>query len=59
MQLGTIEQLVRIVAYMVGSYLLGEGVADSEIYQTAIGGIVNVVSFLWWLVRERQTKSAA
>lgn len=57
MQFGTVEQLIRILGYAVGSAVLGAGVADGEMFQAAIGGVVSLVSFGWWLVRERSVKS--
>ena len=49
----TLQQLVRIVAYSAGAYLLGEGVADGAQFQQAIGGVVSVAAFGWWFTRER------
>jgi hypothetical protein len=53
MPFSTVEQLIRIGMYAVGAYALGNGVADGELYQGAIGGVVAVGAFLWWMVRER------
>lgn len=53
MQFSTIEQLIRIVAYAAGSYVLGTAVADGEMFQAAIGGLVSVSAFVWWLIFER------
>lgn len=48
--MSNIEQLIRISLYVGGSYFLGDAVANGEMYQAAIGGVVAVVSFGWWLV---------
>lgn len=53
MTLATIQQLVRIGLYSVGGLLLGQGVADGELYQQVIGASGVIVSFLWWLIWER------
>lgn len=58
MQMGTIEQLIRILLYAGGSAWLGSAVADGQMFQAAIGGVVAVATFVWWLLRERQVKSA-
>ena len=58
MNFSTIEQLIRILAYALGSYFLGAGVADGELYQAAIGGGVSVIAFIWWLVFERNRAKA-
>lgn len=52
MKWDTVQQLIRILGYAGGSYVLGEGVADGEMYQAAIGGAVNIGAFLWWWVNE-------
>ena len=56
MQLGTLEQLIRIAAYTLGSYFFGQGVADGEMYQAAIGGGVAVLAFAIWAWREYKVK---
>jgi hypothetical protein len=50
----SIQQLVRIVAYAVGGYLLGDAVANSEQFQAAVGGLVSVGAFAWWFYWERK-----
>ena len=49
----TAQQLIRIGGYALGSAFLGEAVADGEQFQAAIGGVVAVSSFVWWIVSER------
>lgn len=53
MQWSTIEQLIRIVGYAAGAYFLGDGVANGEMFQAALGGLVAVGSFAWWLIFEQ------
>lgn len=53
MNAGTIQQLVRIVLYTGGSVVLGQGIADGEMFQAALGGLAPVIAFLWWLLWER------
>jgi hypothetical protein len=38
----TIQQLIRIVLYSIGAFLLGDAVAAGDQFQGLIGGIVNV-----------------
>jgi hypothetical protein len=44
----TIQQLIRIVLYSIGAFLLGDAVAAGDQFQGLIGGIVNVGAFAWW-----------
>lgn len=53
MQWTTIEQLIRIVGYAAGSYVFGAAVADGEMFQAALGGVLAVGAFAWWAIRER------
>ena len=53
MNVGTIQQLVRIVLYSAGGLFLGQGVADGELFQQVLGASGVVVAFVWWLVFER------
>lgn len=55
-KLGTTEQLVRYALTWAGTATLGASVANGEMYQAAVGGVVAVGSFVWWIIRERQTK---
>jgi hypothetical protein len=49
----TIQQVIRIIGYAVGSYFLGTAVADGETFQAALGGLTSVGAFVWWVVAER------
>jgi hypothetical protein len=51
--LETIQQLVRIVLYAAGGTLLGNGIADGELFQQVLGASGAIVAFVWWLVFER------
>lgn len=53
MKWSTIEQLIRILAYSGGSYFLGDAVANGDMYKAAVGGLISLGAFLWWLVFER------
>jgi len=48
----TISQLIRISAYTVGGFFLGQAVVDGELFQGALSGVVSVGAFVWWLVVE-------
>jgi len=49
----TIQQLIRIVMFTVGSFFLGDAVANGEQFQGLIGGVVAAASFAWWFFWER------
>lgn len=50
-QLGTVEQMVRMILTWIGTFMLGEGVASGAEYQAAVGGAVAIASFIWWFIR--------
>ena len=50
----TTQQLIRIGGYAIGSGLLGSGVADGEQFQAALGGVVSIAAFVWFIVKERK-----
>ncbi|MFC3074726.1 Pam3-gp28 family putative phage holin [Shinella pollutisoli] len=52
--MGNYEQLIRIALYTVGGFVLGDGIANSAEYQAAVGGLIHVVTFAWWLYRNRR-----
>lgn len=54
-----IEQILRIAAFTIGSYFLGDGLAENEEFQAAVGGLVAAVGFVWWAYREYRTKQAS
>jgi hypothetical protein len=49
----SIQQIIRILAYAIGGYALGEGVTQGETFQAAVGGLISVGAFVWWAIRER------
>lgn len=57
-QLTMMEQLIRIALYMLGSFLFGDGVAQSAEYQAGIGAIISTVSFIWWLLRMKSVSKS-
>lgn len=52
--MGTWEQVIRIVLYNGAGMWLGKSVADGEMVQAAIGGIVALVTFGWWYYQQRK-----
>ena len=58
MKWSTIEQLIRIAAYSGGGVLFGQQIADGQMFQAAIGGLIAVGAFVWWLVFERNRPKA-
>lgn len=53
----TIQQLIRILAYAAGSYFLGDGAANGAEFQAAVGGLISVSAFVWWVIQERKKKA--
>lgn len=53
MQFSTIAQLIRVVAHYIAAMTLGDAVADQEIVQGAIGGLVSIGALAWWIFFER------
>lgn len=49
MDWNAIQQVLRILMYSGGSFYFGQEFADGEMYQAAIGGVIAVGAFLWWL----------
>jgi membrane protein DedA with SNARE-associated domain len=58
MSYSTISQLIRIVAYTAGGFLVGQEVADGDMFQAALNGLVAIGAFAWWLIVERMKESA-
>lgn len=58
MNFDQIQQLIRIAAYAIGGYFLGEGVMETDLAEGAVGGIVSVSAFAWWYVWERKRPKA-
>ena len=50
------EQLIRIGAYMAGSALFGQAFASGDMYQQAVGAVVNLGAFGWWLYANKKAK---
>lgn len=55
----SIQQVLRIVLYAVGGYMLGDSVTEGEAFQAAVGGVMAVGAFLWWLLWERGREHVA
>ena len=47
----SVEQLIRIGLFTAGGFFLGDGVANSEMYQAAVSGLIQVGTFAWWMYR--------
>lgn len=52
----SIQQLLRIALYTGGGIVFGESFMDGELAQSAIGGLLSIGAFVWWLVWERGTQ---
>jgi len=50
-----LQQLIRITAQVAGGYLVGDAVAQGEMYQAAVSGLVNIAAFGWWMYKEGQS----
>lgn len=51
-------QLLRIVAFMLGSYLLGAEVTEMPVFEDAVGGLINVVTLAIWAYQNNKAKQA-
>lgn len=52
--MGSIEQVIRIGLQLGAGVLLGDAIANSAETQAAIGGVVSIGTFVWWLLRNRR-----
>lgn len=52
----SIQQFLRIALYTGGGMIFGEAFMDGELVQGAIGGLLSIGAFVWWLVWERNTE---
>lgn len=50
----SIQQVLRIVLYTAGGYIFGEQVAEGEMFQAAVGGLMAAGAFAWWAIWERK-----
>lgn len=57
MNWGSIQQVIRIVAYAAGGYIFGDAVAQGAEFQAAVGGVVSIGAFVWWIYFERDRTS--
>jgi hypothetical protein len=51
------EQFIRIALNAGGAYIFGDAIASGEMYQAAIGGVVSLASFGWWLYRKNSANN--
>lgn len=56
MDWNVIQQLIRITLYNAGALFLGKSVADGDLYQAAIGGVISILAFGWWIYQQRKGK---
>lgn len=54
----SIQQVVRIVLYALGGWLLGDAVTQGEAFQAAVGGVLSIGAFVWWWFWERNRTPA-
>lgn len=50
----SIQQVIRIGAYAVGGYVFGDAVAQGAQFQAAVGGLMSIGAFAWWVIFERK-----
>lgn len=50
MGLDQLQQIIRIILFAIAGYFLGEGAVETEVVQGAIGGVIAIVTFVWWKV---------
>jgi membrane protein DedA with SNARE-associated domain len=49
-----LQQLIRIVIYAVVGYFFGEAVAQGEVAQGAIAGVIAVANFVWTYIWDKK-----
>lgn len=49
----SVQQVIRIAAYAIGGYIFGDAVAQGAQFQAAVGGVVSIGAFVWWVAFER------
>lgn len=54
--MSSIAQIVRIVLHLLAGALLGDAVANSAEFQGAVGGLLAIGNFGWWLYANRKTQ---
>lgn len=52
-----LEQLVRIILFMLGGAIGGDAFANSDMYQAAVGGAINIAVCAWWLYKDGKARS--
>ena len=58
MDWNTIQQLVRIVLQFGAGVLVTNGVITSEMQTTLVGALMSIAGVVWWIVWERNRKTA-
>ena len=56
MQWSQVQQVLRIIIFSAAGWLFGQGVTEGELFQQAVGGLLSVGAFAWWLVWEHKTE---
>jgi hypothetical protein len=54
-----VQQIVRIVLYWASGHLVTSGQLDPTNAETLVGGILAIISVIWWWVWNRQQKKPA
>lgn len=54
--MSSIEQLIRILLHILVGAILGDAAANSAEVQGAIGGLIAIGNFLWWIYADRKQK---
>lgn len=53
MNWATLQQLIRILLNAGGAMFFGDAIANGELYQAAVGGVISLGAFIWWALAER------
>lgn len=59
MGLDQLQQIIRIILFAIAGYFLGEGAAQTEVVQGAIGGVIAIVTFIWWKVWDKNRSDSS
>ena len=56
--MSSLQQLIRILLQIVAGYVLGDAIANSSEFQTALSGLISVGTFAWWYWANRKHKQS-
>jgi membrane protein DedA with SNARE-associated domain len=52
--MSSFQQLIRILLQIAAGYVLGDAIANSSEFQTALSGLISFATFAWWYWAHRK-----